>query len=99
MEKLEAYREYEGLSQREMAKAFGLSSAQVYSQWVARDSLPKKHRARARRILEEGLYGDDYDGGLWQHMSEQDRVDACKAILLTLTGEARADIIKFTLEI
>lgn len=49
--KLEAWRAAHGLSKSDMARLIGAKQSQDYTNWIARDSLPKKYYTATTAIL------------------------------------------------
>lgn len=91
MEKLERWRIANRETKAGMSAIFKTKNRQDYSNWLTRDSLPKKHWAKASEMVAElGDAPENYADSVFRHLSSEQKAKIVMQLLPTLEGRDQA---------
>ena len=99
IDRLEAERLRRGLNKSEMSRKLGCASPSVYTNWIARGSIPKEYLGGVADMLgdtvpdvvaDEVSASDSYDLSFFAYLSEEDKNKALELLLPSLGPESKA---------
>lgn len=99
MDRLERWRLANNKSKADMSRLFKASSRQDYSNWLSRDSLPKKHWAQAAKLIGTDLAPQVYENSLFSHMTNEQKREIVLKLLPTLDAKSKADAFRLLVEL
>lgn len=98
MDRLEKWRYAQRKTKAEMARLMGCTYRQQYSNWLERDSLPKKFWPVAAKLLgDDKPKADPYEGSAFQALSDDEKREVVLALIPSLSGESKAAALKLLL--
>ena len=101
MEQLEGWREEHGLSKSDMARRLGAPAPQYYTNWLARDSLPKAYIDAANKLL--GKFSPvktepGYEDSAFAMLSAREKRELVLRLLPDLDKESRLAALRYLLD-
>ena len=91
MDKLERWRIANRETKAGMSAIFRTKNRQDYSNWLARDNLPKKHWAQASKMVADlEPVPDNYEDSVFSHLSSEQKAKIVMQLLPGLSGADKA---------